>query len=115
MFATSQDLFYIVLSLSVLWFTVFLCWLLYQAARVLRNANRIIENLTNKLEIITDAVEFIREKVDGVSSKMGVMSSMLAGIIEKIVIGKLSSQLGSLDDEEEIVKAPRTKKKKTRK
>ena len=43
MFNTPQDLLYIVLSFCVLWFTVFLCWLLYQAARVLKNANEIIE------------------------------------------------------------------------
>ena len=48
---SSQDLLYIVLALCVLWFTVFLCWLLYQAARVLRNANKIIESVTEKLEL----------------------------------------------------------------
>ena len=108
MFQTSQDIFYIVLSLSVLWFTVFLCWLLYQAARILRNANKIIENVTNKLEIITEAVEFIREKVDGVSSKMGFMSTMIAGLIEKLIVHKMQA---SMEDE---VDAAIKKKRKTK-
>ena len=92
MLETSADLLYIVSAFSILWFTVFLCWLLYQAARVLRNANRIIENLTQKLELITDAVEFIRKKVDGLSSSMGVVSTMVANLVEKFVVNKLADK-----------------------
>jgi len=93
MFDTSQDLLYIILSFCVLWFTVFLCWLLYQATRVLRNANFIIENLTHKLELITEAVEFIKHKVDSVSSHMGTISGMFANLVEKFVVNKLSQKL----------------------
>ena len=92
-FENSQDLLYIILLFCVLWLTVFLCWLLYQASRVLRNANFIIENLTHKLELITEAVEFIKHKVDNVSSHMGVVSSTVAGLVEKFVVNKLSQKL----------------------
>ncbi|MBI2990458.1 MAG: hypothetical protein HYY51_04740 [Candidatus Magasanikbacteria bacterium] len=92
-FSTSQDLLYIVLSLSILWFTVFLCWLLYQAARVLRNANTIIENVTQKLELIADAMEFIKGKVDSLSGKMGFVGKMMSTLVDKFVIGKLSGKL----------------------
>ena len=93
MLESSSDLLYVVLSFCILWFTVFLCWLLYQAARVLRNANRIIENVTEKLELIVDAVEFIKDKVDGLSSKMGIVNSMMAGLVEKFVLGKINEKL----------------------
>lgn len=93
MFSTSQDLLYIVLSLSILWFTVFLCWLLYQAARVLRNANEIIEDLTQKLELIGNAIDFIGKKIEGISSSAGVVSKMMTGLVERFIIGKLSSSL----------------------
>ena len=93
MLENSKDLLYIILSLCILWLTVFLCWLLYQATRVLRNANRIIENITQKLELITDAVHFIKQKVDGLSSSMGILSSMIAGLVEKFVVNKLSAKL----------------------
>ncbi|PIY93259.1 MAG: hypothetical protein COY69_02590 [Candidatus Magasanikbacteria bacterium CG_4_10_14_0_8_um_filter_32_14] len=95
MFETSKDLLFVVLSLSIFWFTIFLCWLLYQAARTLRNINRIAEILTEKLELISDAVTFMRDKVDHLSSKMGVVSSMLSGLVEKFIVGKLA---GKLDD-----------------
>jgi len=86
----SRDLLFIVLSLSVLWFTIFLCWLLYQAARVLRNANRIIENVTEKLELIADAVEFIRDRVDGLTSTAGIVSKMVGGLVEKLIVSKVT-------------------------
>lgn len=103
---SSQDLLYIVLSLCVLWFTVFLCWLLYQAARVLRNANRIIESVTNKLELISDAVEFIKRKVDGLSSNMGIVSSLASGLMERYVMGKITKKF------EERVEETETKRKR---
>ncbi|PIR78134.1 MAG: hypothetical protein COU28_03245 [Candidatus Magasanikbacteria bacterium CG10_big_fil_rev_8_21_14_0_10_36_16] len=106
MFETSKDLLFVVLSLSIFWFTIFLCWLLYQAARTLRNINRIAEILTEKLELISDAVTFMRDRVDHLSSKMGVVSSMLSGLVEKFIVGKLADKL---DDR------MTTKKKKTKK
>ncbi len=93
MFNTSQDLLYIVLSLCIVWFTVFLCWLLYQAARTLKNANKIIENVSNKLELISDAVTFMKGKVDHLSSGMGMVSGMITTLVEKFVVNKLSSTL----------------------
>lgn len=94
MLETSKDLLYVILSLCILWFTVFLCWLLYQAARVLKNANKIAEDLMQKLELITDAVHFIKNKVDGLSSNMGAVSGMVAGLVERFVVNKLSEKLG---------------------
>lgn len=106
--ASTKDILYIVLSLCVVWFTVFLCWLLYQAARVLRNANRIIEGLTNKLELISEAVDFIRKKVDGLSSNMGIVSSLASGMMERFVVGKIAKKF------EERVSETETKKKKVK-
>lgn len=88
---SSQELLYLVIAICLVWFTVFLCWLLYQAARVLQNANRVVESLAHKLELINDAVQYMRSKVDGVSKNMGVVSSMIAGLAEKFVVGKLAS------------------------
>ncbi len=90
---SGQELVYIVLSLSILWFTVFLCWLLYQAARLLKNANHIIENVNTKIELITDAIEFIRERIDGMTSRMGVVSTLMTTLVEKFVLGKLNTSL----------------------
>lgn len=93
MLSSTQDILYIVLAFSIIWFTVFLCYLLYQAARVLRNANRIVENLTNKLELIADAVQFIKNKVDSATDHMSTLTRMVSGTVGKAVMNKLSSKL----------------------
>jgi len=114
MFETPQDLLYIILSFCVLWFTVFLCWLLYQAARVLKNANDIIENLTNKLELIADAVEFIRAKVDTVTDHMGSVSKFVSGTVGSIFMKKMTNAFEEkLEGEKEIKK--RVKKRRVAK
>lgn len=104
--SSSQDILYIVLALSILWFTIFLCWLLYQAARVLKNANEIVESVAQKLALISEAVDFIRKKVDSMSSHMGVVGSMVSNLVERFVVGKLSEKL----DERLMVKAKKGRK-----
>ena len=93
MFETSRDLLYVVLSLSIVWFTVFLCWLMYQAGRTLRNVNRIVETALEKMEMISTAVEFIRKKVDNMSSHLGSVSGIASGLFEKFVVRRLSDKL----------------------
>ncbi len=96
---SSQDFLYIVLAICIVWFTVFLCWLLFQAARVLRNANKVVEGLMHQLELITDAVDFIRRKMDGLSSSMGVVSSLATSLVEKYVVGKLAKKFDDSDND----------------
>ena len=91
--SSSQDVLYVALALCVLFFTVFLCWLLFEAARIFKNENLIGESLTHKLALINAAVQYMRGKVDGVSKNMGVMSSMMTGLVEKFIVGKLASKL----------------------
>ena len=86
MFETSQDLLYVVLAIASIWFTVFLCWLMYQAGRTLRNVNRIVETALEKMEMISEAVEFIRKRVDNMSSHLGAVSGIASGLFEKLVI-----------------------------
>lgn len=105
MFENSKDFLYIVLSLAILWFTVFLCWLLYQAARVLKNANEIIESVSQKLELLVDAIDFIKEKVEKLSGSIGVMNAMVGGLLEKFVVSKLTQKL-----EDKIDKRKKPKK-----
>ncbi|MEK7623273.1 MAG: hypothetical protein AAB408_01200 [Patescibacteria group bacterium] len=93
MLSSSQDLLYIVLSLSILWFTIFLCWLLYQAGATLRNVNRMVEHLLHKLELIADAMHFIRGKVDNVSGSLLGISGMIARLVEKMIVGTLTDKL----------------------
>jgi len=111
MFETSKDLLYVVLSLSIIWFTVFLCWLLYHAMRAIRNVNNIIENVSHKLELISDAVEFMRHKVETMSGHMGMIGSVVSGLVEKFVIGKIGANLEERSAKKKATKRRSTKKK----
>jgi len=103
---TLQDLLYLVLSIATLWATVFLCYLLYQAAKVLQNANKIMDSVIKKLEYISDAVTFMQEKVEHVSKHMGSMTGLLSGIVEKFVMNKITKKLsGDLEERAEKKKA----------
>lgn len=93
MFSSGQDLLYIVLSLCILWFTIFLCWLLYQAARVLRNANRMVEHALQKLELIADAMKFVRERVEKITGSMGTITNLVANLVEKLVVGTIAKKM----------------------
>ncbi len=107
-----QDLLYLVLSIAIVWATVFLCWLLYQAAKVLQNANKIMDSVVKKLEYISNAVTFMQEKVEHVSKHMGSMTGLLSGMVEKFVVSKLTKKLsGDLEERAEKKKA-RVKKSK---
>lgn len=88
-----QQLLYLVLSICVVWATVFLCWLLYQAAKVLKNTNKIMDSVVQKLEYISDAVSFMQNKMDHVSKHMSSMTGLLGGMVEKFVVSKITNKL----------------------
>jgi hypothetical protein len=90
---SSQDIFYLVTSLSIAFVSVFLCWTLFQAGKILKNVNKIMDSVLIKLEYISEMVTFMRDKVDNVSKHMGTMSGLLGGMVEKFVVGKLTSKL----------------------
>ena len=53
-----------------------------------------------KLEMISDAIEFIGKKVEGLSSTAGVVSKMMTGLVEKFIVGKLSSEFHSRSEKQ---------------
>ncbi len=112
---TSQDLLFIVLAICVLWFTVFLCWLIYQMARVLKNANDIIESVQEKLEIIVDAVMFIKEKVEKMTSGMGVVSTIVSKFAEQFITNAFKGTDMDIDLEERMKKKSKPKRKRATK
>lgn len=89
----TRDILFIVMSLAIAWFTVFLCWLLYQAGRVLRNANRVMEHGITQLELMRHALDFIRDKVDRISGAAGAVSRSVAGVLEKVIASSFSASL----------------------
>lgn len=72
--ANTQDILYIVLSVAVVWATVFLCWALFEIAGFMRRANRIVDETTEKLSRIEKAFVTIKEKLEHSAGALGVIA-----------------------------------------
>ena len=63
MFETTQDIFYIVLSASILLFTIFLCWSLFYLIRLLKQTNEVLRDLKEKFEHVSSVFSFLKGKL----------------------------------------------------
>lgn len=88
MFDTSKDILYIVISFCILWVTVFLCWMMFYAVRILKNASQIVEEFRLKIQMLTDAINYIRGKVEHISGLMTLATSGVGGLVTKMVKNK---------------------------
>lgn len=85
MLENSKDLLYIVLSFSVLWVTVFLCWLIYYLVSILRNANEMVEELRERFRGIEDAIRSIRDKMEHATSTLSFVSEGVMRLIQYFI------------------------------
>lgn len=88
MLGTSKDVLYIVLSFCIIWLTVFLCWILYYAGKILKDASQIVEEFRLRLQLLTEAIGYIRGKVESISSLLTLATEGAAGLAKKFVAKK---------------------------
>lgn len=63
MIESTKDIFYIVLSFCIFWFTVFLCWALYYLIKMLRQTNQLMSDIKEKIEQATSVVGALKSKL----------------------------------------------------
>jgi len=63
MLENSKDLLNIVIAFCVLWFTIFLCWMIYYLAMILKRVSNVMETFTRTLEAMEDFFKSAKEKV----------------------------------------------------
>ena len=83
----SQDILFIVLAFCALWFTTFLCWLLYQAASLVKRIHAVVDEMKDKVASLEDTVIGMKRKFD---SNITVVNSVAEGL--KRVIEALRSR-----------------------
>lgn len=83
----SQDILFIVLAFCALWFTTFLCWLLYQAASLVRRIHAVVDEMKDKVMSLEETVMGMKRKFDG---NIAVVNSVAEGL--KRVIEALRSR-----------------------
>lgn|SRR3989338_3638271 len=83
----AKEILYIVIAFCALWFTAFICWLIYQIARILRNVNETLEDARGTLVKIQDAISGIRSQFGHATSAMVVLvdggKKLLEYVLEK--------------------------------
>ena len=82
MFNTSRDLLNLIIAFCVLFFTVFLCWMIYYMAMILKNIHDVMDKFTTTLDMISGFFGKAREKLDNTSANFGMMMELGKKIIE---------------------------------
>jgi len=71
---TSQDLILLVGAICLLLVTGFLCWLLYEAARLLHQTNQLVEDTRKKISAFELLVKSAGEKIANLSQYAGFLA-----------------------------------------
>ena len=71
---TSKDLFYLVLSIATGGASIFLCWALYEVAKMLHQANAVVTETREKLNRLEKAIVAIKEKLESSVNYLGMLA-----------------------------------------
>ena len=78
----SKDLLYIVISISVLIFTIFSCWALYYLARILQQMFKVIRETRARLDKFDELAKMIGEKIGHSVSYLPLIGAGLKKLVE---------------------------------
>lgn len=86
------DVLYIVLAFSALWFTAFVCWLIWQVAMILKNVNDTMTEAREKIAKIEAALTGMREKFDHATNNLGLLVEGGKRVIDYVIEKKRSKK-----------------------
>lgn len=99
----SQDVLYIIISLSVLGLTFFICWVIYYLAMILKQSFQVVKEMRDRLHKIDGIINAVEGVIHSLKEKIDHGASYL------FLIGEGVKKLI------EIMKGREEKKKKTKK
>lgn len=106
----AKDVLFIVMAFCALWFTTFMCWLVYQIASILRNVNEVVNEVHETLGKMERAVSGIRGRFDHAVS--GLMLAVDGGSrLMEMLRGTPKKAKASKPAEEPTVKKAKAKAK----
>lgn len=84
MFDTSIDLMYGALSIAILVFTAFLCWMMYYAIQILKQGNEVIAEIRQKITEFENALAAIKEKVVSSATSISFIASEIGTVVDVV-------------------------------
>ena len=72
--SNTQDLLFLVLSIAVAWIAVFLCWALYELAKLLHQSNQVVTETRSKMSRVESAVMDVKERLESSLSYVGMLA-----------------------------------------
>jgi len=82
MFDTSKDILYLVIAFCVLWFTVFICWLLYYFISIVGKVRKIIKSVEDKIEKIDGLIDLLKDKIEHSAAYLGLIVNGVGKLVE---------------------------------
>jgi len=78
----SKDLLYVVISISVLLFTIFSCWALYYCARILQQMFRAVKEMHDRLGKLDELIKTLKEKIEHSASYLFLIGEGIKKMVE---------------------------------
>lgn len=72
---STLDILYLALAIAVVWIAGFLCWGLYEMARLMRQANEMVTDAREKISRVEKAFASIKEKIESSVNYLAVFAS----------------------------------------
>ncbi len=101
MIETSKDIFWIVLSFCVLWFTLFLSWMIYYMAMIFKEARKIIKFFSTTLAKIDEVVSIVKEKLGQSAASFSLLLKAGQEIMDFVKEKKMAGKKKKAKKEEE--------------
>lgn len=79
-----QDILYIVLAFCALWFTAFLCWLMYQVVTIIRHAHEVLELMERKLDLLETSITGIKSKFESGTAVFVTVADGLKRLVDVV-------------------------------
>lgn len=109
MYVPSQDVLRLAGAISIVAVSGFICWVLYEVARMLRHANDLLQDTREKIDRVEQFVSEISERVGSASQYLGVMAAAGKEVFGWMRDRKRDEDLDDDDWAEEVVKRKRRK------
>lgn len=80
----SRDLLNIIIALSVLLFTVFLCWAIYYLAQILRQFFQVIKEMRDRLNKFDELMKNMKEKIEHSASYLFLIGEGIKKLLKVV-------------------------------